>query len=69
MCGSKNHRPRSTAARTFDCVVDETTSWKTPFGEQRDARNAHLDALPGKMYRDWFEALDFARVWGQRRRA
>jgi hypothetical protein len=41
------------------------TSWKTPFGEERDARNAHLDALPGKMYRDWFEALNRAsRVYG-----
>jgi hypothetical protein len=46
-------------------VTDETTSWKTPFGEEMDRRNAHLDALPGRVYRDWFEALNRAsRVYG-----
>ena len=25
-----------------------------------DSRNAHLDALPGKVYRDWFEQLNRA---------
>jgi hypothetical protein len=30
-----------------------------------DQRNAHLDALPGRVYRDWFEALNRAsRVYG-----
>lgn len=44
---------------------DETTGWTTPFGEQMDQRNAHLDALPGRLYRDWFEALNRAsRVYG-----
>jgi hypothetical protein len=44
---------------------EETTSWRTPFGQQMDRRNAHLDALPGKIYRDWFEALNRAsRVFG-----
>ncbi|OBA60925.1 hypothetical protein A5647_12550 [Mycobacterium sp. 1100029.7] len=38
----------------------ETTSYKTPFGQMMDSRNAHLDALPGKVYRDWFEQLNRA---------
>ena len=39
---------------------DETTSYQTPFGQMMDSRNAHLDALPGKVYRDWFEQLNRA---------
>ena len=38
----------------------ETTSYQTPFGRMMDSRNAHLDALPGKVYRDWFEQLNRA---------
>ncbi len=37
---------------------EETTSYKTPFGEEMDRRNAYLDALPGRVYREWFEALN-----------
>jgi hypothetical protein len=53
-------------ARNFGCVAEEqTTSYKTPWGEMMDRRNAHLDALPGKVYREWFEALNRAsRVFG-----
>jgi hypothetical protein len=39
---------------------DETTSWKTLFGHEMDQRNAHLDSLPGRIYRDWFDALNRA---------
>jgi hypothetical protein len=46
-------------------VPDETSSWTTPFGEEFDRRNAHLDALPGKKYQEWFDALNRAsRVYG-----
>ena len=38
----------------------EKTSCRTPFGQMMDSRNAHLDALPGKVYRDWFEQLNRA---------
>ncbi|MFL0241207.1 hypothetical protein [Mycobacterium sp. SMC-17] len=41
---------------------DAQTSWTTPFGEEMDARNAHLDALPGRAYRDWFESLNRASM-------
>ena len=37
-----------------------TTNYKTPFGQELDRRNAHLDALPGRIYRDWFESLNRA---------
>lgn len=54
----------------FDRVTDAddgtaTTSYKTPFGQDFDSRNAHLDALPGRAYRDWFESLNRAsKVFG-----
>jgi len=38
----------------------ETTTYQSPFGQMMDNRNAHLDALPGKVYRDWFEQLNRA---------
>jgi hypothetical protein len=42
-----------------------TTSYKKPFGQELDRRNAHLDALPGRVYRDWFESLNRAsKVFG-----
>jgi hypothetical protein len=41
---------------------DEKTGWTTPFGEEMAARNAHLDALPGKTYRGWFESLNRASI-------
>lgn len=41
-------------------MADETTSWKSPFGVEYDARHAHLDSLPGKVYREWFDALNRA---------
>lgn len=42
-----------------------TTSYTTPFGQEVDRRNAHLNALPGKAYRDWFESLNRAsQVFG-----
>ncbi|SHQ49441.1 Uncharacterised protein [Mycobacteroides abscessus subsp. bolletii] len=37
---------------------NETT--QTPFGRMVDSRNAHLEALPGKVFRDWFEQLNRA---------
>jgi hypothetical protein len=44
---------------------DETTTYKTPFGQEMDRRNAHLDALPGRIYRKWFESLNrVSRVFG-----
>jgi hypothetical protein len=41
---------------------DEQIGWTTPFGEEMAARNAHLDALPGRAYRDWFESLNRASM-------
>ena len=44
---------------------EDTTSYTTPFGEEVSRREAHLDALPGKIYREWFESLNRAsRVFG-----
>ncbi|MEE6177552.1 hypothetical protein [Mycobacterium sp. 050134] len=40
----------------------ETTSYQTPFGRMMDARNAHLESLPGRIYRDWFEQLNRASM-------
>ncbi len=37
-----------------------TTSYTTSFGQEFDRRNAHLDALPGRIYRDWFDSLNRA---------
>jgi hypothetical protein len=37
-----------------------TTTYTTPFGQELDRRNAHLDALPGRIYRDWFDSLNRA---------
>jgi hypothetical protein len=49
--------------RIFGEVADEkTTSYTTPFGQEYDRRNAHLDALPGRRYRDWFESLNRASL-------
>jgi hypothetical protein len=43
----------------------QTTSYQTPFGREMDRRNAYRDGLPGRKYRDWFEALNRAsRVYG-----
>jgi hypothetical protein len=39
---------------------DGGTTIKTPFGEEVDRREAHLDALPGKLYHEWFESLNRA---------
>jgi hypothetical protein len=36
------------------------TTIKTPFGKEVDRREAHLDALPGKLYHEWFESLNRA---------
>jgi hypothetical protein len=59
-------RQLSPGGRNFGCVAEEqTTSYKTPWSEMMDRRNAHLDALPGKVYREWFEAHNRAsRVFG-----
>jgi hypothetical protein len=49
---------------------DATTSSTTPFGREYDRRNAHLEALPGRVYRDWFESLNRAsQVFGGNSRA
>lgn len=37
-----------------------TTTYTTPFGRDLDRRNAHLDALPGRIYRDWLDSLNRA---------
>jgi hypothetical protein len=39
---------------------DDATTIKTPFGIEVDSREAHLAALPGKEYHEWFESLNRA---------
>jgi hypothetical protein len=42
-----------------------TTSYTTPFGQEVDRRNAHLNALPGQAFHDWFVSVNRAsQVFG-----
>lgn len=53
MTGGDDESPRIDA--------DEgTTTHYSPFGIEVRARDAHLDALPGKVYAEWFESLNRA---------
>jgi hypothetical protein len=40
--------------------AEETTSFKTPFGREVDMREAHLDALPGKVFSEYLDSLNRA---------
>jgi hypothetical protein len=37
-----------------------TKTYRSPFGIEVDRREAHLAALPGKVYHEWFESLNRA---------